>query len=265
MNLVRAKIPSMAVHLSTLKNHSAMLHNHTFVERMRQLVAGVSKLTQTINAAQEADRNSTSQWRRFASAVNNLSARLNETTESAVNHTLHFTAIVNANRRETETIVTQIYDVVTVAARLLGTPMRLKLEQVEVVSSSIARVVGQLVDLTHSITQEMNRTLTANKTIHARVEYAAKTVNISAEMARNVTDTQAQVAALLGPLNENATAVKALGEQTVAIVSDKLERASKTYNDSLEVLSQASLANPDRSRVSYLLMIIALVPWLLIH
>lgn len=250
VNLLRGKIQGMQAHLVTLINHLAMPHNQTFVESLRQLVAEVSKLTQTINSALEAERNSTSQWIQFALAVDDLSLRLNNTIATTINNTLHYTAIVTANRRETETAVTEIRDVITEAARLLGTPMRMELDQVEVLSRSIARVARQLEELTRSIKQETNRTLTANKTIQARVEYAAKTVNVAAEMARNATDTQAQVAALLEPLNESASAVKVLGEQTVAMVSDKLAKAHKTYSDSLEVMYAARQANPDRTSVS---------------
>ena len=250
MNLLRGKIQGMHAHLVTLINHPAMPHDQTFVESLRQLVAEVSELTQTINAALEAERNSTSQWIRFASAVDDLGLRLNNTIATTINNTLHYTAIVTANRRETETAVTEIRDVITEAARVLGTPMRMELDQVEVLSRSIARVAGQLEELTRSIKQETNRTLVANKTIQARVEYAAKTVNVAAEMARNATDTQAQVGALLEPLNKNASTVKVLGEQTVAMVSDKLAKAHKTYSDSLEVMYAARSANPDRTSVS---------------
>lgn len=233
-------------------NHPAMLHNQTFVERLRQLIVEVSGLTQTINAALEVESNSTSQWLKFAVAMNDLSGRLNETITTLVNHTLHYTAIVEANRRETEATLTQILDVITEASRLLGTPMRLELEQAEVLSSSLARVAGQLVDLMYSIMQEENRTLLANETIHSHLKYVVETANIAAERVRNATDMQAYVAAMLPPLYENASAVHILGEQTVAMVSDKLMRANRAYNDSLEMLNEASQANPDRSTVSLL-------------
>ena len=227
-----------------------MLHNHTFVERLRELVAELSGLTQTINPALEVESNSTSQWLRFTMAVNDLSARLNETMATTMNETLHYTAIVEANRRETETTITQINDVITEASRLLGTPMNLELEQTEVLSSSLAQIRGQLVDLTHSIKQEENRTVLANGTIHERVEYAVETANKATEKAQNATDTQAQLAVLLRVLHENASAVKDLGEQTVAMVSDKLAIANRAHNHSLEKLNEASQANPDRSGVS---------------
>ena len=250
MNLLRGKVQGIQAYLVTLINHPATPHNQTFVEGLRQLVANVSGLTQTINSALETDRNSTSQWIQFALAVDDLSLRLNNTIATTVNNTLHYAAIVTANRRETETAVTEIREVITEAARVLGTPMRMELEQVEVLSSSIARVAELVEELARSVKQETNRTLAANKTIHARVEYAAKTVNVATEMARNATDTQAQVAALLEPLNENASTVKVLGEQTVAMVSDKLAKAHKTYSDSLEVMYAARQANPDRTSVS---------------
>lgn len=250
VHLLRAKIPSMQLHFSTLMNHPAMLHNHTFVERLRRLVAEVSGLTQSINAALELESNSTSQWLQFAVVVNDLSARLNQTIATSVNDTLQYTVIVDSNRRETETTVKQIQDVITEASRLLDTPMRLELEQAEVRSRSLARVAGQMMDLTQSIVQEENRTLLANETIHARVEYVMDTANITAEKARNATDTQAEVAAMLRPLYENASAVNVLGEKTVAMVSEKLAAASKAYNDSLEMLNEARRANPDRSSVS---------------
>lgn len=233
-------------------NHPAMLHNQTFVERLRQLIVEVSGLTETINAALEVESNSTSQWLKFAVAMNDLSGRLNETITTSVNHTLHYTAIVEANRRETEATLTQILDVITEASRLLGTPMRLELEQAEVLSSSLARVAGQLVDLMYSIMQEENRTLLANETIHSRLKYVVETANIAAERVRNATDMQAYVAAMLPRLYENASAVHILGEQTVAMVSSKLMRANRAYNDSLEMLNEASQANPDRSTVSLL-------------
>jgi len=250
VNLLRGKIQGMHAHLVTLINHPVIPHNQTFVESLRQLVAEVSELTQTINSALEAERNSTSQWIRFGLAVDDLRLRLNNTIATTVNNTLHYAAIVTANRRETETAVTTIRDVISEAVRVLGTPMRMELDQVEVLSSSIARVAGQLEELTRSVKQETNRTLAANKTVQARVEYAAKTVNVAAEMARNASDTQAQVSALLEPLNENASAVKVLGERTVAMVSDKLAKAHKTYSDSLEVMYAARQANPDRTSVS---------------
>ena len=227
-----------------------MFHNHTFVERLRQLVAEVSELMQTINPAQEVGNNSKPQWLRFDMAVNDLSAWLNETITTGVNETLHYTAIVEANRRETGTTITQINDVITEASRLLGTPMSLELEQTEVVSSSLAQIRGQLVDLTYSIKQEENRTVLANETIHERVEYAVETGNKAAAKAQNATDTQAEVAALLQLLHENASAVNVLGEQTVGMATDKLSIASRARNHSLEKLNEASQANPDRSGVS---------------
>lgn len=250
MNLLRAQIPSIQTHLSALMNHPAMLHNHTFVERLHQLVTEVSALTQKIAIALEVDSNSTSQWRRFAAAFHDLSASLNETIATDVTDTLRYISIVDTNRKETETTVTQIRDVIREASRLLVTPMRLELEQVEVLSRSLASVAEQLVNVTDGVIEHANRTLIANDTIHARVEYALETANNAADKAQNALDTQTQVATALRPLHENASAVNVLGEQTVALVFDKVESASRAYNNSLVILAEASLTNPDRSSVS---------------
>lgn len=250
MNLLRAQITSIQVPLTALMNHPAMIHNHTFVERLRQLVTEISALTPKVIMAMEVDGNSTSQWLRFSAAFHDLNARLNDTETTAVNDTLHYTSIVDDNREEIERIETQIRDVIREAFRLLDTPMRLELEQDEVLSRSLSRVAEQMVNLTDGVMQHENRTLVANETIHARVEYAVETAEKAAERVRTVNSTQAQVAALLEPRYENASAVNVLGDQTVALVLDKLASASRAYNDSLAMLAEASQANPDRSSVS---------------
>lgn len=249
VNLLRSKISSLHVRLSKLQNHPMMLHNQTFVERLRQLVAEVSELTKTINATLETERNSTSQWLQFAVAVNDLSASLNETITTTVNQTLHYTAIVEANRRETESTVTQIQDVVTEASRLLNTPMRLKLEQTEVSSISLAHLANQLVNVTYGMRQEKNRIVLSNETIHEHVEHAVEITNKAVQMVQNATDTQARVAVLLRQLHANASAVNAFGEHTLGMVSNKLRISSTAYNHSLEKLHETSQPNPDRSSV----------------
>ena len=200
--------------------------------------------------AMEVESNSTSQWLRIDAAFLDLNARLNDTETAAVNETSHYTSVVDANKKEIERIVTQIRDVVREAFRLLDTPMRLELEQDEALSRSLSRVAEQLVNLTDSVIHHENRTLAADETIHALVEYAVETAENAAEKVRNVSNTQDQVATLLKPLYESASRVNVLGEQTVALVLDKLSSASRAYNDSLAMLEEASQANPDRSSVS---------------
>lgn len=227
-----------------------MIHNQTFVERLRELVTEISALAPKVTMAMEVESNSTYQWLRFSTAFHDLSARLNDTVATAVNDTLHYTAIVDDNKEEIERIETQIRDVIREAFRLLDTPMRLELEQDEVLSRSLSRVAEQMVNLTESVIQHENRTLIANETIHARVEYAVETAENALERVRTVNNTQAQVASLLEPLHENASAVNVLGDQTVALVLDKLASATRAYNESLAMLAEASRANPDRSSVS---------------
>lgn len=250
MDLLRAQISSVQVLLTALMNHPAMLHNHTFVERLRQLVTEFSALDPQITMAMEVESNSTSQWLRIDAAFLDLNTGLNDTETTAVNETLHYTSIVDANKKAIERIVTQIRDVIREAFRLLDTPMRLELEQDEVLSKSLSRVAEQLVNLTDSVIHHENRTLAANETIHALVEYAVETAENAAEKAREANDTQDQVATLLEPLYENASRVNMLGEQTVALVLGQLSSASRAYNDSLAMLEEASQPNPDRSSVS---------------
>ena len=250
MNVLRARIPAIEDNLSALMNHPAILHNLTFVKRLRQLVAESSALTQTITRALEVDSNSTSQWLRFAAAFHDLSAKLNDTETTDVNHTLHYTAIVDANRKETESTVTQIRDIIREASRLLGTPMRLELEQDEVLSRSLALVAEQLISVTEGVIEHANRTVIANETIYARVESAVETANSASEKARDAVNTQAQVTNLLQPLYENASTVEVLGGQTVTLMLNKLASASRAYNDSLAMLAVTSQPNPDRSNVS---------------
>lgn len=259
MNLLRAQISSIQVLLTALMNHPAMLHNHTFVERLRQLVTEISALAPQITMAMEVESNSTSQWLQIDAAFHDLNAGLNDTETTAVNETLHYTSIVDANREEIERIETQIRDVIREAFRLLDTPMRLELEQDEVLSRSLSRVAEQMVNLTDSVIHHENRTLVANETIHALVEYAVETAEDAAEKARNAYNTQYQVATLLEPLYENASRVNVLGEQTVTLVLDKLSRASRAYNDSLAMLAEASQTNPARSSVSLISTVFPIV------
>lgn len=228
-----------------------MLHNDTFVERTRQLAAEISALPPEVTTAMEVDSNSTAQWLRFSAAYHDLSARLNGTEETTVNDTFYYTSIVDDNREEIVRIETLIRDVIREAFRLLDTPMRLELEQDEALSRSLSRVAEQMVNLTDGVMQHENRTLISNETIHALVEYAVETAENVMERVQVVNNTQAQVATLLEPLYENASAVNILGEQTVALVLDKLTRASRAYNDSLAMLAEASQANPDSSSVSF--------------
>ena len=250
MNLLRAQISSVQDLLAALMNHPAMLHNHTFVERLRQLATEISALDPQIIMAMEVESNSTSQWLRVDRAFLDLNAELNETETTAVNETIHYTSIVDTNKIAIERIVTQIRDVLREAFRLLDTPMRLKLGQNEVLSRSLLRVAEQLVNLTDSVIHHENRTLAANDTIHALVEYAVETAENAAEKARDANNTQDQVATLLEPLYENASRLNMLGERTVVSVLDRLSSASRAYNDSLAMLEEARQPNPDRSRVS---------------
>lgn len=254
MNLLRAQISSIQVLLTVLMNHPATLHNRTFVERLRQLVTEVSALDRHIAMAMEVESNSTSQWLRIDAAFLDLNAGLNDTETTAVNETLHYTSIVDANRKAIERIVTQIRDVIREAFRLLDTPMRLELEQDEVLSRSLSRVAEQLVNLLDSVIHHENRTLAANETIHVLVEYAVETAENATKKVRDANNTQDQVTTLLQPLHKNASRVNMLGEQTVALVLDKLSNASRAYNDSLAMLEEASRANPDRSNVSVVLL-----------
>ena len=231
-------------------NHPVTLHNGTFVERLRQLVIEISALDPLIAMAMEVESNSTSQWLRIDAAFLDLNAGLNDTETTALNETLHYTSIVDANRKAIERIVTQIRDVIREAFRLLDTPMRLELEQDEMLSRSLSRVAEQLVNLLDSVIHHENRTLAANETIHALVEYAVETAENAARKVRDANNTQDQVTTLLEPLYENASRVNVLGEQTVALVLDKLSNASRAYNDSLTMLEEASQANLDRSSVS---------------
>ena len=250
MNLLRAQISSIHVLLTALMSHPVTLNNHTFVERLRQLVTEISALDPQITMAMEIESISTSQWLRIDAAFLDLNVELNDTETTAVNETLHYTSIVDANKKAIERIVTQIRDVIREAFRLLDTPMRLELEQDEVLSSSLWRVAEQLANLTDSVIHHENRTLAANETIHALVEYAVETVEDAAEKARDANDTQDQAATLLEPLYENASRVNMLGEQTVALELGKLSSASRAYNDSLAMLEVANQPNPDRSSVS---------------
>lgn len=259
MNLLRAQISSIQVLFTALLNHPATLHNRTFVERLRQLVTEISALDPHIAMAMEVESNSTSQWLRIDSAFLDLNEGLNDTETTAVNKTLHYTSIVDANRKVIERIVTQIRDVIREAFRLLDTPMRLELEQDEVLSRSLSRVAEQLVNLLDSVIHHENRTLAANETIHALVEYAVETADNAAKKVRDVNNTQNQVATLLEPLYANASRVNMLGEQTVALVLDKLSNASRTYNDSLWMLEEASQANPDRSSVSVVSTVLVII------
>ena len=227
-----------------------MLHNSTLVERFHQLVTDVRELTQTIHTAQEADVNSTAQWLLFSVVVNELSAVINETITMAVNQTLHFTASLEAHRRDSESIVSEIHDLVTEAFFLLETSMERGLGQMETSAVSLANIARQLLNMRYSIDLEANRTVVANETVYSRLEHAVAIATKSVELARNVSDTQAHVNALLSQLHGNASEVHDLGETTVAIASTKLEMASRTYNHSLQKLDEAKQANPDRSSVS---------------
>lgn len=258
MNLVRGQISSIQVLLTALMNHPAALHNLSFVKRLRQLVTEVRALGPQITLAMEVENNSTSQWLRIDAAFHDLNARLNDTEATAVNETRHYTSIVDANKKEIERIVTQIRDIIREAFRLLDTPIRLELEQDEVLSRSLTRVAEQLVNLTHSMIHHENRTLAANKTIHALVEYAVETAENASKKARNANNTQDQVARLLEPLYENGSRVNILGDQTVALVLDKLSSASRAYNDSLAILEEASQANPNRRSVSVIIILLVI-------
>jgi len=250
MNLLRAQVSSIHILLTVLMSHPVTLNNRTFVDRLRQLVTEISALDPQITMAMEVESNSTSQWLRIDAAFLDLNAGLNDTETTAVNETLHYTSIVDANKKAIERIVTQIRDVIREAFRLLDTPMRLELEQHELLSRSLWRVAEQLANLTDSVIHHENRTLATNETIHARVEYAVETAENAAEKARDVNDTQGQAATLLEPVYENASRVNMLGEQTVALVLGKLGSASRAYYDSLAMLEEASMANPERSSVS---------------
>ena len=259
MNLLRAQISSIQGLLTALMNHPATLHNRTFAERLRQLVIEISALDPHIAMAMEVESNSTSQWLRIDAAFLDLNARLNDTKTTEVNETLHYTSIVDANRKAIERIVTQIRDVIREAFRLLDTPMRLALQQDEVLSKSLSQVAEQLVNLLDSVIHHENRTLAANETVHALVEYAVETAENAAKKVRDANNTQDEVATMLQPLYENASRVNMLGEQTVALVLDKLSNASRAYNDSLAMLEEASQVNPDRSSVSVVSTLLLIV------
>ncbi|XP_068695326.1 laminin subunit beta-1-like isoform X2 [Montipora foliosa] len=249
VNLLRVHITSLKAEFSSFLKESSMLHNSTFVERFYQLVTDVRELTQTIHTAQEADVNSTAQWLLFSVVVNELSAVINETVTKAVNQTLHSTAILEAHRRDSESIVSQIHDLVTEAFLLLETSIERGLGRMETSAVSLANIARQLLNMRYSIDLEANRTVVANETVYSRLEHAVAVATKSVELARNVTDTQAHVNALLSQLHGNASEVHDLGETTVAIASTKLEMASRAYNHSLQKLDEAKQANPDRSIV----------------
>lgn len=251
-NVVRTRLLDIEDDLSALMKHPALLHNLTFVERLHQLVTEVSVLTQTISRALEVEGNLTSQWLTFAVACHDLSTNLNHTETTYVNHTLYYAAVVDANRKEIESTVTQIRDVVREAARLLGTPMRHKLEQNEVLSRSLALVAKELIGVAEGVIEHKNRTVTINGTIFARVESALETASNATEKAQDANSTQVQLTNLLQPLYENVSAANTLGEQIVALVLSKLTSASKAYNDSETMIAEASQPNPDRSSVSLL-------------
>ncbi|XP_022780822.1 laminin subunit alpha-3-like isoform X1 [Stylophora pistillata] len=249
VNIVRARIQLIENDLSALMKNPALVHNLTFAKRLHQLVTEVSALSQTISRALEVEGNSTSQWLTFAVAYHNLSANLNHTETTSVNRTLHYAAVVDVNRKEIASTVTQIHDVVREASRLLGTPMRLELEQNEVLSKSLAVVAEELTSVAEGLIEHANRTVIANQTIFERVESALKTTNDASEKAQNANSTRVEVTNLLQPLYENASAANALGEQTVTLMLSKLTSASKAYNDSVTMMAEASQPNSDRSSV----------------
>lgn len=250
VDLLRVYITRLQAKFSSLVNQPTMVHNDTFNDRFHKLVTEVSELTQSLNVAREAESNATVQWRLFSVVMNDFNNMLNGTLAVAVNQTLHFTAIVEANKKETEFTVTQIRDLVTEASHLLERSLERKLEQAENSTSFLANQARKLMNLLHSMKREENRTLEASELIHTHVEHAVEVANKSAEMARNVTDAQIHLQALLRQLHKNASAIRVLGETAVTMASDKLVMANTAYNHSLQNMNEARQANPDRSSVS---------------
>ena len=253
VDLLRVYINRLQAEFSLLVNQPAMLHNGTFNDRFHTLVTEVSELAQSLITAREAESNATVQWRLFSVVMNDLNM-LNGTIAVAVNQTVHFTAIVEANKKETEFTVTQIRDLVTEASRLLKMSLDRKLEQAENSSSFLANQAGKLMNLLHIMKREENGTVEAGELIHTRVEHTVEIANKSAEMARNVTEAQIHLDAMLRQLHKNASAIIVLGESTVTMASDKLAMAKRAYNHSVQKLNEARQANPDRSGVSIICM-----------
>ena len=96
-----------------------------------------------------------------------------------------------------------------------------------------------------------NATLTANQTIQARVTHALRTADQAADQAIVSSDTQAQLTPTLLPLLENASAVRLLGDQTVALIAVWVANANRLNNESRALLGQTQAPNPDRSQVSF--------------
>ena len=253
VDLLRVYITRLQAEFSLLVNQPTMLHNDTFNDRFHKLVTEVIELTQSLIRAWEAESNATVQWRLFSVVMNDLNT-LNGTIAVAVNQTVQFTAIVEANKRETEFTVIQIRDLVTEASRLLKMSLDRKLDEAENSTSLLANQAGKLMNLQHIMKREENRTVEAGELIHTRVEHAVEIANKSTEMARNVTEAQIHLDALLPQLHKNASAIRVLGETTITMASDKLAMANRAYNHSVQKLNEASQANPDRSGVSIISM-----------
>ena len=248
--MVHTLISKLQEQLTARKDHRIMFHDQTFFERLRYLNLSVNNLSETTTSALELESKSSSRWQRFSVAVNDLGTKLDISTATDVNQTLHYTSAVENNLRKAKDCLPQIRDVMTAASHLLKTPVRLGLEHAESLSSSLGYIALQMADFIDVAIRRENQTLREKDTVQAGVEHALSIASNAAEGAHSISSQQAQLGSVLEALYVNSSEINIAGKQTAGMVTDMFLNAGRAYNESAKTIAEAMKPKPDTSNVS---------------
>lgn len=113
----------------------------------------------------------------FVVVCYDLSINLNYIEIIYVNYIFYYVVVVDVNRKEIESIVMQICDVVREVVCLLGIFMRYKLEQNEVLFRFLVFVVKELIGVVEGVIEYKNCIVIINGIIFVCVEFVLEIVS----------------------------------------------------------------------------------------